>query len=166
MNKKALIVICILVVIIIGLAIYCIMNQNYGGNYTAEATNVVYTLDTDSELVNIQIIDSGVNSGDKVDAGLIIYRSGLVKRYNNILETEENVKVIPEEDINNIIKLIDKVDESKVTTILTEIAVESGMIIHVYNSEGRKIMLCDFYSNNYSDATEQIYNILKNNNII
>ena len=164
MNKKAIIVICVLLVIIIGLAIYCIINQYHEKDYTTEIYNSNF--DAESELVHIQIIDSGVYSGNEVDAGLIIYGSGLVKRYNNILETEDNVKVISQEDINSLVKLVNEIDESKVTTMMTEIAVESGMVIHVYNSEGRKIMLCDFYSYNYSDATEQINNILKNNNII
>lgn len=100
------------------------------------------------------------------DKGYIIFDNGLIQEYNNISKTKTNKKQLDEEKLNEIKEQIELVDETKVNTIYTSIAVTSGMNIYVYNLEGKKIMLKDFYSTNYSDAANTIMDILKDYNLL
>ena len=159
MNKKILLILACIIVIAVAVA-----GVIYYKSYFGDKKDL--TDDKSGVLIKVQYLDDGTVSMEKKDDGYIIYKSGLIEKYDNIKETKENMKKISQDDLNNILKLVDEIDESKVMTMYTVDAVDSGNIILVYNSSGKEVMIENFYSDNYSDAARQIYNILDDNDLI
>jgi len=159
-TKKSKLSIIILTIIVlaalvgIGIIIYNKSNKNL-------TTEELEMAEASGEIIKIEKFKY-----DTKEKGYIIYKNGLVIKYDNIKQTKKSVKTLGQEKINEIIELADKIDETKVTTINTDLPISSGTIIIVHNSNGKEITIKDAYSDNYSEASEKIKKLLDKYNLI
>jgi len=159
-TKKSKLSIIILTIIVlaalvgIGIIIYNKSNKNL-------TTEELEMAEASGEIIKIEKFKY-----DTKEKGYIIYKNGLVIKYDNIKQTKKSVKTLGQEKINEIIELADKIDETKVTTINTSLPISSGTIIIVHNSNGKEITIKDAYSDNYSEASEKIKKLLDKYNLI
>ena len=87
-----------------------------------------------------------------------IYSDGSVKNKNG---NEQN---IDQKDVDKIKEIIEQVDEEKWMTIITP-KTESESVITIINSKGKEIDIKTMYGKNISDGVEEIFQILKKNNL-
>jgi len=169
-TKKSKLSIIILTIIVlaalvgIGIIIYNKSNKNL-------TTEELEMAEASGEIIKIEKFkydtkEDGYPSKKIKEKGYIIYKNGLVIKYDNIKQTKKSVKTLGQEKINEIIELADKIDETKVTTINTDLPISSGTIIIVHNSNGKEITIKDAYSDNYSEASEKIKKLLDKYNLI
>lgn len=148
-----------IIVLVIIICAFTLINENTEKAQNQETENIII------KIQNLEYKDDKFKKLNK-DNGYIVYDNGLIQEYNNITKTQKNKKQLSDEEIKEVKKQIELVDERKVITINTVVAVTSGLKIFVYSSEGKEIILKDFYSDNYSDASEKIIKILKINNLL
>lgn len=148
-----------IIVLVIIICAFILINENTEKTQNQEIENIIIKIE------NLEYKDDKFKKLNK-DNGYIVYDNGLIQEYNNITKTQKNKKQLSDEEIKEVKKQIELVDERKVITINTVVAVTSGLKIFVYSSEGKEIILKDFYSDNYSDASEKIIKILKINNLL
>ena len=148
-----------IIVSVIIICAFILINENTEKAQNQETENIIIKIE------NLEYKDDKFKKLNK-DNGYIVYDNGLIQEYNNITKTQKNKKQLSDEEIKEVKKQIELVDERKVITINTAVAVTSGLKIFVYSSEGKEIILKDFYSDNYSDASEKIIKILKINNLL
>lgn len=178
MNKKSKIIVAIVIIILlIILMIYNKSNNNSSTEDIAEAEasgeivkieNFKYDIKGEGQEIN-QYKEGGLVTSETIYAidriqekGYIIYKNGLVIKYDNIKGTKDIVKTLTQNQISEIIKLADEIDKTKVNTRMTLLPVSSGRIIIVHNSKGEAITIKDAYNDNYSEASEEIKKILHN----
>lgn len=154
-EKKQIIIISIVTISILILVLIFI-----GSNKIVRTNKLTNQLESKDVLVIVKHIDK------EKENGYLIYKNGNKYKYNlNKSEISLLNKKISDNKLNKIKQLIKQIDETKVTTINTLVAIEEGTIIYVYN-DNMKILIQDFYSNNYSEAATEIKSILKQEGIL
>ena len=154
-EKKQIIIISIVTISILILVLLFI-----GSNKIVRTNKLTNQLESKDVLVIVKHVDK------EKENGYLIYKNGNKYKYNlNKSEISLLNKKISEKKLNRIKKLIKQIDDTKVTTINTLVAIEEGTIIYVYN-DNMKILIQDFYSNNYSEAATEIKSILKQEGIL
>lgn len=154
-EKKQIIIISIVTISILILVLIFI-----GSNKIVRTNKLTNQLESKDALVIVKHIDK------EKENGYLIYKNGNKYKYNlNKSEISLLNKKISEKKLNRIKQLIKQIDDTKVTTINTLVAIEEGTIIYVYN-DNMKILIQDFYSNNYSEAAIEIKSILKQEGIL
>lgn len=154
-EKKQIIIISIVTISILILVLIFI-----GSNKIVRTNKLTNQLESKDALVIVKHIDK------EKENGYLIYKNGNKYKYNlNKSEISLLNKKISEKKLNRIKQLIKQIDDTKVTTINTLVAIEEGTIIYVYN-DNMKILIQDFYSNNYSEAATEIKSILKQEGIL
>lgn len=123
---------------------------------------------TDEIIIKIQNLEYKDTTFKKktLDNGYIVYKNGLIQKYDNIQNKQEKTKQLSSKETNEIQNLIENIDETKVNTIMTSEAVTSGREIIAYNSQNKEIIIKDFYRTNYSDSAEKIMDKLKKENLL
>lgn len=154
-EKKQIIIISIVTISILILVLIFI-----GSNKIVRTNKLTNQLESKDVLVIVKHLDK------EKENGYLIYKNGNKYKYNlNKSEISLLNKKISEKKLNRIKQLIKQIDDTKVTTINTLVAIEEGTIIYVYN-DNMKILIQDFYSNNYSEAATEIKSILKQEGIL
>lgn len=154
-EKKQIIIISIVTISILILVLIFI-----GSNKIVRTNKLTNQLESKDVLVIVKHIDK------EKENGYLIYKNGNKYKYNlNKSEISLLNKKISEKKLSRIKQLIKQIDDTKVTTINTLVAIEEGTIIYVYN-DNMKILIQDFYSNNYSEAATEIKSILKQEGIL
>lgn len=155
-DKKIITIVSIVTVIILILILFIYLNTNK----IIRTNKLTNQLESKDVLVIVKHIDK------EKENGYLIYKNGNKYKYNlNKSEISLLNKKISEKKLNRIKQLIKQIDDTKVTTINTLVAIEEGTIIYVYN-DNMKILIQDFYSNNYSEAATEIKSILKQEGIL
>ena len=155
-DKKIITIVSIVTVIILILILFIYLNTNK----IVRTNKLTNQLESKDVLVIVKHIDK------EKENGYLIYKNGNKYKYNlNKSEISLLNKKISEKKLSRIKQLIKQIDDTKVTTINTSVAIEEGTIIYVYN-DNMKILIQDFYSNNYSEAATEIKSILKQEGIL
>jgi len=172
-NGISLIVLCIILIIILIILLagtyFFIVKQEK--KTVDQGTNILEKYNAGDVITKIQNLEFYVNENyqlkdKKIDQGFIIYCNGSIEQYDDINNERKIIKILKQKEINNLLELIQNIDENKLSTINTIVAIPKGQIIKVYNTEKEEITIQDFYSNNYSDATEKIKKFLKKENLL
>ena len=184
--KKIKIKFIVAIIVILAIVGICIVVYNKSNNNSstediaeAEASgeivkieNFKYDIKGEGQEIN-RYKEGGLITNETIYAidmiqekGYIIYKNGLVIKYDNIKGTKDIVKTLTQKQISEIIQLADEIDKTKVNTIMTLLPVSSGRIIIVHNSKGEAITIKDAYNDNYSEASEEIKKILHNYGLI
>jgi len=111
-------------------------------------------------IIKIENIENQKNNG------YAIYANGVIEKQNYISGKVGKKGELSKKQLEKILKLVNEIDESKVNTIMTSVAITEGQTITVYNSNKKKIIIKDFYNTNYSDAANQIIEILEDKNLL
>lgn len=117
-------------------------------------------IDNGDMIIKIENIKNESNNG------YVIYKSGIIEKQNYISGKVKKEDKLSKNQLTNLLKLVNEIDESKVHTINTLVAVTEGQIITIFSSNTNKIIIKDFYSSNYSDAAKQIIEILEEKKLL
>jgi len=164
----------IIVIIIIGLGILGVLlfiknneiknnKENITNNETISEEKDESVIIGDRLLISIANEKYDYASREKIkEEGCYIYNNGVVQKYNKINNIEAYIKTLSKEEIEELIELIKEIDKAAIITKNTLNPITEGRIIVVYNLEKReKILIQDFYSENYSEASVKIRQLLK-----
>lgn len=154
-NKNQIIVISIVTAIIL-LIVLTFINSNKIVR-TVPLTN---QLESKEILINIKKID------ENKENGYLIYQNGNKYKYDlNSSKISLLKEKVSSNNLKRIKKLISQIDESKKDTINTLVPLTKGTIIYAYDNN-MKILIKDLYNDNYSDASEEIKLILKEEGLL
>lgn len=149
MKKILIIIVAIIITIGVNFTIKEMINNENERN-----------IDNGDMIIKIENIKNESNNG------YVIYKSGIIEKQNYISGKVKKEDKLSKNQLTNLLKLVNEIDESKVYTINTLVAVTEGQIITIFSSNTNKIIIKDFYSSNYSDAAKQIIEILEEKKLL